>query len=58
MSSFRVICRKSHPQGEQLSMMQESSLGEDFDAKLGADGYSGPTLAVGDETLECSLTEQ
>lgn len=39
-------------------MMQESSLGEDFDAKLGADGYSGPTVAVGDETLECSLTEQ
>lgn len=58
MSSFRVICTKNHPQGEQLSMTLESSLAEDFDARLGADGYSGPTLAVGDDTLECSLTEQ
>ncbi|RMC13808.1 hypothetical protein DUI87_08891 [Hirundo rustica rustica] len=38
------------------SMTLESSLGQDFDVKLGVNGYSGPTLAVDDETLECSLT--
>lgn len=38
--------------------MLESSLGQDFDAKLGANVYSGPALAVNDETLECLLTEQ
>lgn len=38
--------------------MLESSLGKDFDAKLGANGYSGPALAVSGETLEFLLTEQ
>lgn len=34
-------------------MRLESSLGLDFDAKLGANVHSGPALAVDDETLEC-----
>lgn len=34
------------------------NLGQDFDASLGVNGYPGPALAVGAETLECSLTEQ
>lgn len=33
-------------------MMVESSLGEYFDARLGANGYPAPALAVDDETLE------
>jgi len=39
-------------------MVLELRLGEDFDVKPGANGYSGPALAMCDETLECSHTEQ
>lgn len=56
MSSFKSS--ENHPQQEQLSMTLESGLGQDFGAKLGMNGYSGPALAVDDQCLECSLTEQ
>ncbi|KAF4791805.1 polypeptide N-acetylgalactosaminyltransferase 7 [Turdus rufiventris] len=55
--SVHLGSSENHPQEKQLSMMLESSLGQDLDAKLGANGCSGPALAVNDETLECLLTE-
>lgn len=50
--------QKKHPQGVQLSMALQSRLGEDLDVQPEANSYSGPALAMYDETLECLHTEQ